>query len=91
MEKRVFFCECGYNEHQMVVETFDDDPAIYVSVCLSDSRCFLQRLKLAIKYVFGYKSKHGMFAEMILDSKDANRMIEILKSKIQLTTPDVPN
>ena len=91
MEKRVFFCDCGYNEHQMIVESFDDDPIIYVSVCLSDNRNFLQRLKLAFKYIFGYRSKYGMFAEIVLNQNDADRMIDILKSKTQLNAQDVPN
>lgn len=44
---------------------------------------FWQRLKYAIKYVFGYKSKYGAFDEFIFRKEDADKLqsiVDYLKS-----------
>lgn len=74
--KEVFFCRCADHEHQLIIEPTED--WLCVSVSLSDNLSFFKRLKLAIKYIFGYRSRYGMFAEILIDPWEANELINFL-------------
>jgi hypothetical protein len=82
--KEVIFCHCGCDEHQLIISHFDDygdPPLIFLSVNLSDNLSLLKRIKLAVMYIFGYRSRYGMFAEILLDKKSAVKLVDSL-SKI---------
>lgn len=54
-------CDCGSDEH-VIRFTFDeDDGDLYMSVFLNQYQSWWQRIWIAVKYVFGYKSKYGHF------------------------------
>ncbi len=76
--KKVFFCACGSNDHQIVVD--GDEDYIYISACLSDNLSFWKRAHRGILYIFGYRSRHGMFSEVLLDKNSTYELITTLQS-----------
>lgn len=69
MEPAILICSCHSTEHQIVIYPNSDPlygPEAYVHIHLV-KRSFWYRLKYAIKYVFGHKSRYGAWDEIILD------------------------
>jgi len=63
MKRTLFVCRCYSIEHSFVVSADEDD--LFIEVHLS-SAPFWVRLKNAVRYVLGYKSKWGDFEEILL-------------------------
>lgn len=80
MEKELLLCECGSSEHQMVIRylNFELDAFVSVDIYLT-KRSFWGRLKYAIKYIFGYKSKYGAWDEIILNHEHIKRLESVIK------------
>lgn len=78
--RQVFFCECGQPEHQLIVEGFDEDNYVYLSVSLIDNLTLSSRICKAFQYVFGKRSKygHGMFSEIVLSPKQAKSLAKTI-------------
>ena len=88
----LFLCSCASSEHQMIMHKSEGNdqypPEVYVHVHLV-RRSFWYRLKYALKYIFGYKSRYGAWDEFILDSshvKSLEQVIQHLNEKVQPTT-----
>ncbi len=64
------------NEHVLRFELDDHD--LYTSVFLCQYRSFFKRVWVAVKYVFGYKCKHGHWDCTMLRPEDADRLIGML-------------
>jgi hypothetical protein len=79
MEQDILICECSSSEHQMIMRYFPDDdyPMVYVDVHLV-KRSFWDRVKYALMYVFGYKSKYGAWDEIILGPKHINGLQNVV-------------
>lgn len=79
MEKNeLFVCECSNVEHQLIFTYFDDEPGdVYMSVHLVPETSIWKRIKNAIKYIFGYKSKYGDFDEFIFKREDCEKLQKI--------------
>lgn len=80
----LFICECGDTSHQFIVQDFGDEwieedgeKRLYISIHLNEDKNFFQRLFIAIKYLFGFKSKYGAFNEIILNKNQLKRLKEI--------------
>jgi len=71
----IFICECHSTEHQMVFLYGEDEdfPMVYVHVHLN-KKSFLQRLKYAVQYLLGRRSRFGAFEEFIFNPDDAERL-----------------
>lgn len=85
MKEELLICECSNAEHQLIFRYFEDDDLkeVYMTTYLSEYNDFWNRLKYAIKYVFGFKSKYGAFDEFILRKEDADKLqsiVDYLKS-----------
>lgn len=96
MTPQVFFCTCGHNEHQVIInaiDDFDDGKTVFVTVgtSLCDNYSFWSRVRRAIKYVLGHRSNYGMFAETILSKQETIRLIEVLSEVIRHEVSNVPN
>ena len=78
--RQVFFCECGQPEHQLIVDGFDEDNYVYLSVSLIDNLTFFSRVCKAFQYIFDKRSKygHGMFSEIVLSSAEAKRLARVI-------------
>lgn len=79
----LFVCDCGDIEHQLVISQFEDEPEIYVSVHLVKPFSFWDKLKTAWNYVFGKPCIYGHFDEVILDEEKQQRLLNILKTKLE--------
>ena len=80
MKEELLICECSNAEHQLIFRYFEDEDwkEVYMTTHLSEYRNFWQRLKYAIKYVFGYKSRYGAFDEFIFRKEDADKLQSIV-------------
>jgi hypothetical protein len=78
--KELFVCACGDPEHQFIVSQFPNEAEVYIFIHL-DNLTFWQRLKYAVMYIFGKKSKYGAFGEIILNKEEKNRLISVLKDE----------
>ena len=82
MEQEFFICQCNSPEHQLIFNYFKDDKFGDVTIHLVPDT-FWRRIKNAIKYIFGYRSKYGDFDEFIFKKEDANKLqsvVDYLKS-----------
>ena len=91
----VFFCNCGSWEHLLIVAQEEElvgyDVVASISCSLCDNLSLQKRLKLAIKYVFGYRSKYGMFSEILLTKAETHRLIDTLSKFVHSETTNVPS
>lgn len=80
MKQEFLICECSNVEHQIEFKYFEeaDIKEVYMSIHLSQSHGFWSRLKYAIKYLFGYKSRYGAFDEFIFRREDADKLQSIV-------------
>lgn len=74
--KGILTCKCSSTEHTLIFESIDGD--VYVNMFLSELPLF-KRIKLAIKYIFGYKCKYGHYEEIILDKSNIKELKEIIE------------
>lgn len=78
-QPRYLECGCHSPEHTLRFVYFDDPPGfLYLHVFLEE-RGFFERLWLAVKYVFGYKSRFGHFTEFVFSPEDVKKLIATLK------------
>lgn len=69
-------CECSSMEHIVYFGYWDDEPEVYVTIHLKKHR-FWKRLKYAIKDLFGYQCKYGAFEEVLLGTKQYDKIMKI--------------
>ena len=75
MKRTLFTCRCGSIEHIFVITADDED--MYIEVHLAPLPLW-QRVRQAIKYVFGYRSKWGDFDEILLDPTQALQLGDLI-------------
>lgn len=89
MKRTLFLCRCYSIEHSFVVSADEDD--LFIEVHLS-SAPFWVRLKNAVRYVLGYKSKWGDFEEILLSPDQArdlgDKMMEWATGQSVAFTPN---
>lgn len=68
MKQKFFVCQCNSLQHLFVVTPAEDE--IYLEVHLSPLP-FWKRVRNAVRYVFGRRSKYGDFEEIILSPSQA--------------------
>lgn len=69
MKTKMFRCDCQTNDHHFLFTEDDEDKYIYLSSHLSP-RPFFERITLAIKYIFGFRSRFGDYSEVILSENE---------------------
>lgn len=77
--KELLICKCYSPEHQVLFRWFDDDEEVYMEVLLNPEYKWWKRVWIAIKYIFGYKCKYGMFDEVILNKEDVPKLEKIVE------------
>jgi len=90
-EPAILICSCNSTDHQMVIYKHTDPlygPEIYVHIHLIN-RSFWYRLKYAVKYLFGYKSRYGAWDEFILDPMHADKLGELFYHLISNETEKI--
>lgn len=85
MKDNLFICDCGDIEHNFVVSSNleDNEKELYVSIYLSQYRNFFQRVWVAIKYIFGKKSKYGAWDVVILNEENMIRLKKIIEEELK--------
>ena len=80
-QNELIICKCHNSEHQIIFKYWDDDlhDYVYMDVLINPEYKLWRRIKEAIKYIFGYRSKYGMFDEFILDKKDIPKLEKIVE------------
>lgn len=73
-------CACRDSRHLLVFNYDPREGDIWVDVHL-DSYSFFKRILIAIKYIFGYKSKYGCFPCWLMSSKEVDKLISFLNQK----------
>lgn len=76
----LFICQCNNTEHQLIFSYFpdDEDKDVYVSVHLTPEYNIWKRIKMAVKYIFGYKCRYGHFDEFIFNKQDADKLQSVV-------------
>lgn len=74
-----FYCDLNSPEHvfRFVVSESEfgkEDSQLYLEVFLHQYLSFFQRLVVAVKYLFGYKSKYGHWDVTTLSKDDVQRL-----------------
>lgn len=80
-----FECVCSSDEHTLkfvLDEECDDimDLEIWTSVFLDQYQPWWKRIWVAIKYIFGYKSRYGHWDCFIMRREDVDRMQLLLEN-----------
>ena len=77
----ILICKCHSPEHQILFRWWGDDEngEVYMEVLLNPEYIWWKRIWVAIKYIFGYKCKYGMFDEVILNKKDIPKLEKIVE------------
>lgn len=80
--KHYFECDCGSDEHRFCVTSEDEDdglpPQLYFHLQLHQYRNIIKRLVVAVKYIFGHKSRYGHWDTINISEDDANRLFVLL-------------
>jgi len=73
-------CSCGLSEHQidLLYWADDEDAELYLSPHLCPFP-FWMRLWLGVKYVLGYRSQYGDYAELVLFKRDVMELCDFLE------------
>jgi len=75
-----FECDCGGDEHTLRFTLDKKDNSLYTTIFLNQYRPWYSRFWVAIKYIFGYKSKYGHWDVWILRYEDAERLQTMLSA-----------
>lgn len=83
VEKKLYVeCRCSSPEHRLVFKldqlTDHEPPELYTEVHLHQYNNIFKRIWIAIKYIFGYKSKYGHFDCTIFQSEDVPPLVNLL-------------
>lgn len=78
MKREIFICSCYSLEHQVAFWYDTEDNLLYVQPHLITHRNLLKRFYVALKYMFGYRSRFGEWDETILSGEDQKKLYDIL-------------
>ena len=73
-----FECQCSSDEHTLKFNIDPEDGTIYTSVYLNNFYPWYHRVVVAIKYIFGYKSKFGAWDCTLIRPEDNKRLVDLV-------------
>jgi len=76
---KIMTCKCSSTEHQVVYWVDEEDSQVYMSVFLSPLP-LIERIWVAIKYIFGYKCRYGHWEEFVLGEEHREDLVKIAES-----------
>lgn len=80
LDRHTFICDCNSLEHQFSFWYDEELNQLYFEPHLYDTTWpWYKRFWGRLKYVFGYKSRFGAWDEVIINSKDAPKLIQYLE------------
>lgn len=87
--QELFVCECNTLDHNFIFSDIPDinesyeDSGPYLHVHLNPKYSFFERIKLALKYIFGFRSRFGDYDEIILKPDDLIKLRNLLNESIK--------
>lgn len=71
-------CGVSNDKYEKIVKENDISDLVEMNCCvaLNQPASFFQRIVIAIKYIFGYKSRYGHFDSFCIDMENTNKLIE---------------
>lgn len=84
-KKEVIVCACNNAIHNIINSYWDDETGereIFMYVSLGKTS-FWERLKLGIKYIFGFTYKYGNYDEFLVDKNNIEgfkKMVEFIEN-----------
>ena len=86
MNEKFITCSCGSTDHIMRLRSFswfdkDQKPIgvdVAVEFALNPEYTLAKRIIAAVKYIFCYKNQSSHFADIIMDDKNIDDMIDFL-------------
>lgn len=78
-DNHIVICACKSSEHILHFSYDRESNELYTSVQLGNYPYFFQRLKNAIKYIFGYKCRYGHWDCTLIPPEEANKLYHFLK------------
>lgn len=86
LKTEFFECQCSSDEHTLKFTVDEDDGTIYTSVYLNTFYPWYYRIWVAIKYVFGYKSKFGAWDTVLIRPEDNKRLVDLVVESNSIRT-----
>ena len=78
-------CSCGHSDHMFILVR-DKCADNYVDLALTihlSPMPFFQRIKKAISYIFGKRSKYGDFDEVLINRNAAIKIVNFFKDTLE--------
>lgn len=77
--KQYVECTCDAPEHTIRIAYFkDDSDLLYIDTPLTYNYNIWHRIKLAVKYIFGYRSRYGFYQEFVLTPDRVKELKSVL-------------
>lgn len=90
MDKHYIECDCHSDEHVLRFAIDSDDGELYLSTFLHHYQAWYKRVWIAVKYVFGYKSKYGHFDCTVMSGDNLYRLREVCDQAIDIKESKEP-
>jgi hypothetical protein len=81
LERLTFICECHSLDHQVSFWYDEEYDQLYCEPHLTTSNNFFDRVCIATRYIFGYKSTYGAWDSTIFKTKDMVALRQFLEEK----------
>jgi len=89
-ETLILICACHSFEHQIIFSVLEEDtPEMSVNTHLITHKNVFKRIWVAIRYVFGYKSRYGEWDEFIFKLENIEDLKTYLINKKKKTPIDL--
>ncbi|MFW6247047.1 MAG: hypothetical protein ACOC22_02630 [bacterium] len=79
----ILLCDCGLAEHQIIIHKDNQFSGGYreITLCphLITHKNILKRIWVAIRYVFGYKSRYGAWDNIIVSQQNYKPLKDAVK------------
>lgn len=76
----IVICDCGSIEHQLVIYKDTDDPEeVIISIHLNSWTPIWKKIWVAIKYIFGYRSRYGHWDSMVITKRNYGPLKEAIE------------
>lgn len=79
MKREIFICDCNSLEHSYAFWYDEEENELHFMPHLITYRNIFKRILVAIKYIFGYKSRYGDFDSMIINKEDYEKLKTYMK------------
>lgn len=86
-DPELILCDCGHSDHSIIYHKWDDKEygrEVYLEFCMNVNHKFLERLKIAFRYLFK-KERYGSHGEINISSeniKGFKDIVNFLESKL---------